>query len=424
MDQTAAPGASAGSVTAFGSPPPLAPTRTGVERLCADPSLVGSGRLGLVTNHTGVLPDLTSSAEALLAAGVPVVALFGPEHGVRGTTQAGASEADARDEDTGLPVHDTYQHREDGLDQLVAGSGVDALLFDLQDIGTRFYTYVWTMHDLLVSAARLGIRFVVLDRPNPLSGAVAEGPFLQSAYTSFVGRASIPIRHGLTTGELARHLNASAVPALAGRPADLEVVPMTGWRRSAFGDQTGLPWVMPSVNIPTLDSALVYPGTGLFEGTNLSEGRGTTRPFELVGAPYVDRRWAVSLNERDLPGARFRAVAFTPTFHKYAGQQVRGVQVHVTDRVAFAPVRTALTMLHCMRTLYPDDFGWRTAAEGAALTSHRHFVDLLWGSAELRAMLDAGEDPVPLLSDSGGLPGPASWVDEGALLYDGPDRAG
>ncbi|MEQ7010799.1 DUF1343 domain-containing protein [Actinopolymorpha sp. B17G11] len=399
-------------------------TRTGAERLSADPTLAGPGRrLGLVTNYTGVMPDLSSDAAALLASGVPLVALFGPEHGLRGTAQAGDSEPDTHDPVSGLPLHDTYRSSGRGLDAVVAAAEVDTLLFDLQDIGTRFYTYVWTMYDLLASSARLGVRFVVLDRPNPVSGLAAEGPLLDRAYGSFVGRAPIPVRHGLTAGELARHLNATAIPTEVGQPADLSVVTMEGWHRSLHADETGLPWVMPSVNIPTLDSALAYPGTGLFEGTNLSEGRGTTRPFELIGAPYVDGRWAATLNDSALSGVRFREAWFTPTFHKYAGQPVRGVQLHVTDRTTFAPVRTALAMLHTLRTLYPCEFGWRTTAAGAGGTGHRHFIDLLWGSGSLRQSVDAGKDPTPLLALAGSdsPQHPAAWAGEEVLLY--PDTA-
>ncbi|MGA8112163.1 MAG: DUF1343 domain-containing protein, partial [Actinocatenispora sp.] len=367
--------------------------RTGAQRLCAEPGLAGPGRLGLTTNYTGIMPDLTTNVAALRAAGVPLTALFGPEHGIRGTVQAGESEGAGTDPASGLPVYDTYRRSGAALDELIVESGVDTLLYDLQDIGTRFYTYVWTMFDLMVSAARTGRRFVVLDRPNPVGGLVTEGPGLDPAYASFVGRASVPVRHGLTCGELAGFLNAGAVPAAAGRPVELAVVAMDGWRRDMTPADTGQPWVMPSVNMPTPDSALVYPGTGLFEGTNLSEGRGTTRPFELIGAPYLDERFVPALRALDLPGVAFREAWFAPTFHKYAGEPLRGTQVYVTDVRAAEPVRTAVAMLYTLSRLYPDDFGWRVSEAGAERTGHRHFVDLLWGGDGLRRALDAGEDP-------------------------------
>ncbi|WP_406445170.1 DUF1343 domain-containing protein [Streptomyces sp. NBC_00631] len=387
---------------------------TGIARLHAAPGLAGPGRFGLVTNHTGVLPGLRPAAPALLAAGAPLVALFGPEHGLHGTGQAGESEPARTDPDTGLPVHDTYRRDGERLDKLLIDSGVDALVHDLQDIGARCYTYVWTMFDLMVSAARTGIRFVVADRPNPLGGLVSEGPPLEPAWASFVGRAAIPLRHGLTCGELARWLNASAVPLAAGRAADLTVIEALGWRRAMDTAATGLPWIAPSPNIPTPTTAAVYPGTCLFEGTNLSEGRGTTQPFEIVGAPYLDARFAPALAELALPGVHFRDLRFVPAFHKHAGRQLRGVQLHITDRAVFAPVRTAVAMLATLRRLYPDDFAWHTTDGGAEGTGHRHFVDLLWGSDRLRRTVDAGDDPLPLC----GPPSPpCRWAGDDALLY-------
>ncbi|WP_206184613.1 exo-beta-N-acetylmuramidase NamZ domain-containing protein [Thermoactinospora rubra] len=357
--------------------------RIGAERLAADPSLVEGARIGLVTNHAGVLPDLTSTPSALLEAGVPLAALFGPEHGLRGAAQAAEGEADGVDPATGLPVFDAYG-RDPG--EALARAGVDTLLIDLPDVGARFYTYIWTMHDFLRAASRQGVQVVVLDRPNPLGGLVCEGPLLDPAYVSPVGKAPIPIRHGLTVGELALGFDPSA-----------RVIEMEGWRREMLFPDTGLIWVMPSVNMPSFDTALVYPGTGLFEGTNFSEGRGTTRPFELVGAPYVDERFAPALGALDLPGVRFREAWFRPTFHKHAGTLVRGVQVHVLDPRSFQPVLTGVSMLHVARTLYPEQFAW---------WGPERFEQHLWGSGTLTEGL---RDPREL------CPEPAHPV--GHLLY-------
>jgi uncharacterized protein YbbC (DUF1343 family) len=365
--------------------------RIGAERLVAQPSLAGDGRLGLITNFTGVLPDLRPTSVGLLDAGLRLTALFGPEHGLRGTAQAGQSEAEGVDPDTGLPVFDTYRRQGRELDDLF--SGVDLLVFDIQDIGTRFYTYIWTMHDCQQAAARLGKPFIVLDRPNPLGGVRIEGPLLQPGFESFVGRAPIPLRHGLTVGELARQLGPATV------------VELEGWTREAAG--TGVSWVPPSPNMPTLDTAVVYPGTGLFEGTNLSEGRGTTRPFETIGAPYVDDRWLPALRSYELPGVIFRRTWFEPVFSKYAGQAVSGVQLHVIDRSVFEPVRTALVMLRTLNELYPDDFGLLPS------------LDKLWGSDSLRKVLEAGDDPLALLPAA---TTPEGWVRPGVLLYEGTAR--
>ncbi|GII91554.1 hypothetical protein Ssi02_17850 [Sinosporangium siamense] len=387
--------------------------RTGLERLVAKPTLLaGSSRIGLITNPTGVLPDLTPGPAALLAAGLPLTALFSPEHGLRGTAQAGFGESGGPngaddpggfDPATGLPVFDAYLKEGPALDALVASARVDTLLFDIADVGTRFYTYVWTMYDLMESAARLGLRFAVLDRPNPLGGTIAEGPLLDPGHASFVGRAPIPVRHGLTAGELAGYVNRDL-------GADLHVVELEGWRRHDGTD--GLPWVMPSVNMPTPDTALVYPGTALFEGTNLSEGRGTTKPFELVGAPWLDERFAGCLNAMDLPGVRFRDTWFTPAFHKHAGTPVRGVQVHVTDPEVFRPVLTGAAMLHLAHRLAPERFTWQGAEEITSGASH--FVDLLWGSADLRRSVEAGGAAGDLCPPPAH---PRGWAGDGTLLY-------
>ncbi|WP_214411892.1 exo-beta-N-acetylmuramidase NamZ family protein [Sphaerisporangium fuscum] len=361
-------------------------TRTGIEVALGDPQVIQGTRVGLLTNFTGTTPDLGRTADALVAAGVPVTALFGPEHGLNGSVQAGQSETDALDARTGLPIFDTYLRNGDELDELVAASGVDTIVFDMQDLGVRFYTYIWSMYDCMQSAARTGVRFVVLDRPNPLGGAVVSGPGLDVAgYGSFVGRADIRLRHGLTAGELARLFAGRHLPA-QGLRVDLDVVPMSGWDAAADFDGTHLPWVAPSPNMPTLDTAFAYCGTGLFEGTNLSEGRGTTRPFETLGAPYVDERLAARLRGTGAPGVLFREVWFTPTFHKYAGETIRGVQLHVTDRSAYDPVATALTVLDAVADLYPGRFAFLPGED----PEPGHPFDRLWGSARLREAVQAG----------------------------------
>jgi uncharacterized protein YbbC (DUF1343 family) len=373
--------------------------RTGAERLVEAPDLAGDGSFGLVTNFTGVLPDLQPTSSALVEAGLRLTALFGPEHGLNGTAQAGESESATTDPETGLPVFDTYRSQGGDLDALLDRADVDALIFDIQDIGTRFYTYIWTMFDCLQAAARTGRRFIVLDRPNPLGGLVVEGPLVEPGFESFVGRAPIPLRHGLTVGELARQFNARAE-----RQADLGVITLTGWTRDLDSTRTGLPWVPPSPNMPTQDCALVYPGMGLFEGTNLSEGRGTTRPFETIGAPFLDARLVPALRERNMPGVAFRSTWFQPVFSKYAGQVLPGAQVQVVDRRSFEPVRTALQVLHVLRELYPGDLAFRPE------------LDRLWGSDSLRKTLTAGEDPAALLPAT---IGPDAWAEPDVLLYEG-----
>jgi uncharacterized protein YbbC (DUF1343 family) len=397
-DTTDTPGSTAGRV------------RTGAAALCADPSAVAGRRLGLLTNFTGVLPDLARNVDAMLAHGVEVAALFGPEHGLRGSGQAGEAETDDVDEATGLPVYDVYDKDPDSYADIVERAGVDALAYDMQDIGVRFWTYVSTMYDGMVSAARLGLPFLVLDRPNPLGGRVTAGPGLQPRFRSFVGRADVPIRHGLTIGELAVLFARHVLPA-EGVEVDLEVVPLQGWRRDQPFEATGLPWVPPSPNMPTPDTALAFCGTGLFEGTTVSEGRGTTRPFELLGAPYVDGRLAPLLNSQRLAGVAFREAWYVPTFHKYAGQTVRGVQLHVHDRDAFEPVHCALTMVWAFHELYPDAFGFLPPdprhGEGYA-------IDRLWGSDELRLAVESGAD----VRDLAGPPTqPAQTYPEDVVLY-------
>ena len=339
-------------------------------------------RIGLVTNMTGVDRALRSDIDLLAARrDIQLVALFGPEHGVRGDVQAGGHVDSSRDAATGLPVHSLYgEHREPTPDML---RGIDLLLFDIQDVGARFYTYPYTLANVLRAARREGIPVWVLDRPNPVGGLKVEGPVLEPAQASFVGMFPIPVRHGMTIGELARLFNGEF-----GIGADLTVVPMRGWRRGDAEPGGAMPWVPPSPNMPTRDTALVYLGTALLEGTNVSEGRGTTRPFETLGAPFVDgRQLADALNALGLPGVRFRPTAFTPSFSKHQGRACGGVQIHVTDRDAFLPFRTGLAVVKALHDLYPEAFRFQSDAPGAT----PGFFDKLAGNAWLRPAIERGD---------------------------------
>lgn len=355
--------------------------RTGFDRLADDGYALLAGRtVGVVTNPTGVTQDVRHVVDVMHAdERVRLTAVFGPEHGFRGTAQAGGSEGRYDDPATGLPVFDTYQKSGKALADIFTASKVDTVVFDIQDVGARFYTYIWTLYDCMVAAAMAGKRFVVLDRPNPVTGRSASGPVLDRRYASFVGREPIAQAHGMTVVELALLFNEEFVPDAAGQAVRLEIVRMTGWRRGDFFDATGLPWVPPSPNMPTPDTALVYAGTCLFEGTNLSEGRGTTRPFELLGADGIDRRWAAAAEEAGLPGVHFREAYFAPTFSKFQGRTIGGVQLHVHDREAFDPVRTGVALLVTAKKVW-SDFAWRAD----------HAIDRLTGSDTVRTMIDAG----------------------------------
>ncbi|MER6852274.1 DUF1343 domain-containing protein [Streptomyces flaveolus] len=353
--------------------------RTGFERLADDGyALLEGERVGIVTNPTGITRDVRHIVDVMHADGrVNLTAVFGPEHGFRGTAQAGGSEGRYDDPATGLPVYDTYLKSGQPLADIFTASGVDTVVFDIQDVGARFYTYIWTLFDCMEAARLAGKRFVVLDRPNPVTGRAALGPVLHKEFATFVGRQPIAQAHGMTVAELALLFNGEFLPS----PVPLETVTMTGWKRSEFYDDAGLPWVPPSPNMPTPECALVYSGTCLFEGTNLSEGRGTTRPFELLGAEGVDGRWAAAANELGLPGVRFREAYFAPTFSKFQGKTVGGVQLHVHDRAAFDPVRTGIALLVTARRSW-DGFAWRPD----------NWIDKLTGSTQVRTMIDAGAD--------------------------------
>ncbi len=344
-------------------------------------------RVGLVTHPAAVDANLRHAANVLAEApGVSLAALFGPEHGLHGQAQdlIGIPEGDSPV--AALRVHSLYGATAASL-RPTAGQlrGLDALVIDLQDVGSRYYTFQATMLYCLEEAARHGLLTVVLDRPNPLGGVAVEGPSLQPGYESFVGPHPIATRHGLTIGELA-----GLYCKERGLSGELRVVPCEGWRRDMAFDATGLPWILPSPNMPTVATALVYPGQCLLEGTNLSEGRGTTRPFELCGAPWIE---AAALAERlraeGLPGVAFRPAWFRPTFQKFAGQDCGGIQLHVIDREAFRPVRTGLAVLTALRELSGDRFAWRT--EPYEFVSDLPAIDLLFGSSRERLALEAGQ---------------------------------
>ncbi|MEU6595902.1 exo-beta-N-acetylmuramidase NamZ family protein [Streptomyces flaveolus] len=369
--------ASATTAALPATPPHHEHLRTGFERLAADGySLLSGQKVGVVTNPTGITRDAQHIVDVMHRdPRVELTAVFGPEHGFRGTAQAGGSEGRYDDPATGLPVYDTYLKSGRPLADVFTASGVDTVVFDIQDAGARFYTYIWTLYDCMEAAQLAGKRFVVLDRPNPVTGREAQGPVLHKEFATFVGRQPIAQAHGMTVAELARLFNGEFLAT----PVPLETVRMSGWKRSAFYDASGLPWVPPSPNMPTPETALVYSGTCMFEGTNLSEGRGTTRPFELLGAEGVDGRWAAAANEAGLPGVRFREAYFSPTFSKFQGKTVGGVQIHVTDRAAYDPVRTGIALLVTARKAW-SGFAWRSD----------NWIDKLTGSARVRTMIDAG----------------------------------
>ena len=379
-----------GGATAAATPERRGGVRTGLDALIESRYKTLRGRrVGVIANPTSVTPALTHEVDVMHASSdVNLVAVFGPEHGFRGTAQAGGSEGDSIDPRTGLPVYDLYGKSWPDMPVIFDKAGVDTLMFDIQDVGARFYTYIWTMYDAMTAAAATGRRFVVLDRPNPIGGEHVAGPLLEARLETGVGKAPIAQQHGMTVGELAPLFAGEFVHDRSGADVDLTVVPMTGWRRDQQGTDTGLRWVAPSPNIPTVTTAQVYAGLCYFEGTNLSQGRGTTQPFEIVGAPYLDERWSIALNAMNLPGALFREAAFAPTSNTYSGQVCRGVQTYVIDPDRFDAVRTAVAMLIQLKQLYPD-FAWRYDT-GDKIDPY--WIDKLAGTDQVRLDIDAGKD--------------------------------
>ena len=362
--------------------------------------LIRGKRIGLITNPSGLDSHLDSIIALFRAQpDVHLVALYGPEHGVRGDAQAGQSVSYYFDKDYQLPVYSLYgqSKRKVGLHSKIDAvmraydtqdsgktlatnmlKGVDVMVCDMQDVGTRVYTFEGTMAHAMQTCANAHIPFIVLDRPNPIGGTAMEGPILEyPKYSSLIGLCATPLRHGMTMGELAQFYQDHFLT----NKVDLTVIPMENWHRDEWFDQTGLPWVMPSPNLPTLDSAIVYPGQVMLEGTELSEGRGTTRPFEIFGAPWIDGYvLAEKLNALHLPGVKFREIWFTPTFSKFEGKLCGGCQIHVTDRNAFQPIATTLNILATIKQLY-----------GKKLVLHQKYFDHVLGNDTVYQELESGE---------------------------------
>jgi uncharacterized protein YbbC (DUF1343 family) len=395
------------------------PVKLGVEVLFEKRlDLIRGKNVGLITNPTGLDSKLDSIIEIFRAhPEVKLVALYGPEHGVRGNAQAGQFVAYYFDEHFQLPVFSlygqthkppadmmtnideymrTFDTKHEGK-QVEAGmmKSVDVMVFDLQDVGTRVYTYIATMANAMQAAADANIPFIVLDRPNPINGVAMEGPILEyPKYSSFIGLYPVPLRHGMTMGELAQLFNEKFLK----KKCRLTVVPMENWTRGEWFDETSLPWVLPSPNLPTLDSATVYPGQVILEGTNLSEGRGTTKPFEMFGAPWIDGFvLAKKLNELNLPGVKFREVYFTPTFSKFAGTNCGGCQLHVTDRNSYQSIATTLAILSEVKKLYGDK-----------LELHASYFDKVLGTSSVREALERGEPAEKIVA--GFAPGLAEFA--------------
>lgn len=365
--------------------------RTGVQRVIdGEAEHLRGLRLGLIHHPASVTASLDPSSVELVARGFDLRVLFGPQHGAHGEKQDNMIESDPfRDTVTGLPTHSLYGEVRKPTPKMLAG--LDALLFDLQDVGVRVYTFVWTMALAMEACAEAGVRFVVLDRPNPIGGR-REGPVLRPGFESFVGLHPIPLRHGLTCGELARWLVRER-----GIRCDLEVVACEGWERWMHFRDTGLAWVMPSPNLPTPDSCEVYPGMVLLEGTNLSEGRGTTRPFEFFGAPFLDpRELANALSGTLGPGVKLRPCHFEPTFQKHGGTLCGGAQLHVTDPEAFGPVSAAVEILRAARSLGAGAFRWREPPY--EYETEKLPIDILWGHSGLREGIERGSGADAILA--------------------------
>jgi uncharacterized protein YbbC (DUF1343 family) len=358
----------------------------GSERLLATKRLNGL-RVGVLANPASVDHDFGHIVDRLgESADYKLAAIFGPQHGFKSDLQDNMIESPhAKDARRNVPIFSLYSETREPTPEML--DLIDLLVIDIQDVGARIYTFIYTMANCLRAAARHGLPVIVCDRPNPIGGVAVEGPMLEPGYESFVGQFPIPMRHGMTVAELARLFNEHH-----GIGAELEIIPMQGWLRDTYFDETDIPWVLPSPNMPTVDTAIVYPGTVLFEGTMLSEGRGTTRPFELIGAPWLDgEQLAARLNEVGLPGVHFRAAGFEPTFQKHARVPCGGCQIHVTSRHDFEPVKTGVSLLRECYGLAPKQFKWRDPPY--EYEHDKMPIDILAGSSALREQI---EQQIPL----------------------------
>ncbi|MGC9315546.1 MAG: exo-beta-N-acetylmuramidase NamZ family protein [bacterium] len=355
--------------------------RTGLDNLLVSQGSLPLGDSPAVLCHeASVTSDMIHAVDALLSSDVRLKGIFGPQHGIFGTDQANMVEWEGGAEFHGIPVHSLYGANRKPTAEML--SGISSMIIDLQDVGARYYTYIWTALLCLRACAEMGIPAIVCDRPNPIGGVKIEGPGIDEGFESFVGLANIPVQHGLTIGEVL-----SLLAEREGIAEFLHVSAMSGWRREMDWPETGLEWINPSPNMPGYLTSLVYPGGCLLEGTNISEGRGTTRPFELVGAPWIDSRdFAAVLDAECLPGAIFRPTEFKPMFDKFIGEICRGIQVHIADKTAFRPVLTYYSIIKCARNLYPDEFAWSNPPYEYEF--EKLPIDILAGSPEFRQAVE------------------------------------
>jgi len=363
-------------------------TILGIERIVGDQINILSGqRVALVCNQASVLPETFAHAADVFHAhsDIRLTTLFGPQHGIRGDVQYNMIETPhQKDPRTGIMVYSLYSEVREPSEEMLAD--VDTIVIDLQDVGCRIYTFVYTMANCMLAAKKYGKKVVVCDRPNPINGLDIEGNITEDAFRSFVGQFALPTRHGMTIGELAQMFNEHF-----GIGCELEIVKMQNWKREMWGDECGLPWILPSPNIPDVDTCVVFPATVHIEGTELSEGRGTTLPFFLNGAPYIDAyEWATALRSFDFPGVAFREAYFRPTFCEFAGETCGGVQIHVTDRNSFTPVIVGIAMVKTAYDMYPDKFQWRQNAYEYEFDKNP--IDVVAGTDKIRKAIENGTD--------------------------------